>query len=113
MPDQEAALGLLADQLIQVTKEDGTSLPLRLVTFQNERGEIYCYLTNRLDFKALTVVQLYLWRWEIELLFAWLKRHLIFKHWYSENENGVRIQLFAGLICFFIVKVVCRYSPPD
>ncbi len=41
----------------------------------------------------------------IELLFSWLKRHLVFKHWYSENENGVRIQLYAGLICFLLLRL--------
>ena len=84
------SLGVLLDQLIVVTNEDGTTQTLRLVTFQTERGEIYRYLTNRKDLDALTIVRLYLWRWEIELLFAWLKRHLVFNHWYSENENGVR-----------------------
>lgn len=100
-----ASVGVLLDQLITVTNEDGTLQSLRLVTFQNERGEIYRYLTNRLDLSALTIVRLYLWRWEIELLFAWLKRHLVFNHWYSENENGVRIQLFAGLICYVLLRL--------
>src|SRR5207237_920486 len=66
---------------------------------------IYRYLSNRLDLSALTIVRLYLWRLLIELLFAWLKRHLVFSHWYSENENGVRIQLFAGLICYLLLRL--------
>lgn len=102
---EEAGLGVLADELIILTLEDGSELKVRLVTFQNERGVIYRYLTNRLDLSALNVVRLYLWRWEIELLFAWLKRHLVFSHWYSENENGVRIQLFAGLICYILLRL--------
>jgi hypothetical protein len=102
---QERALGVKLDQLIQVTKEDGSPLRIRLVTFENERGESYHYLTNREDLSALTIVRLYLWRWEIELLFAWLKRHLVFRHWYSENENGVRIQLYAGLICYLLLRL--------
>lgn len=40
---------------------------IRLVTFQNERGETYRYLSNRLDLSALTIIRLYLWRWEIEM----------------------------------------------
>ncbi len=100
---------MLLDQLIEVAQEDGTPLQLRLVTFQTERGEIYRYLSNWLDLSALTIVRLYLWRWEIELLFAWhpkgTRRHLVFSHWYSENENGVRIQLFAGLICYILLRM--------
>jgi hypothetical protein len=102
---EEAALGVLSDELIEVTREDGLPLKVRLVRFQTERGEMYRYLTNRLDLSALNIVRLYLWRWEIELLFAWLKRHLVFSHWYSENENGVRIQLFAGLICYLLLRL--------
>jgi hypothetical protein len=103
---QDHYLGVLSDQLILLpTDEEGKTQRLRLVTYQTNQGEIYRYLTNRLDLPTLSIVRLYLWRWEIELLFAWLKRHLVFNHWYSENENGVRIQLFAGLICYLLLRL--------
>jgi len=105
VPTEEAALGVLLDQLIEVTKEDGAPVQLRLITFQTERGQIYRYLSNRLDLSALRIIHLYLWRWEIEMFFGWLKRHLVFSHWYSESENGVCIQLFAGLICYLLLRL--------
>ena len=51
------------------------------------------------------MVELYLNRWAIETFFAWIKRHLQLGHWYSENENGVLIQLYATLITFLLLKI--------
>ena len=99
--------GVTNDQIIilgQKTDHE-TATMLRLITYRSTKGEIYCYLTNRFDLSGLTIVRMYLWRWEIETFFGWLKRHLVFKHWYSENENGVRIQLFAGLITYLLLRL--------
>ncbi len=53
----------------------------------------------------MTVVRLYLYRWDIELIIGWIKGHLQFDHWYSQCENGVLIQLYAGLITFLVLKL--------
>jgi hypothetical protein len=45
-----------------------------------------------------------IYNYTIETFFAWLKRHLVFKHWYSENENGVCIQLYAGLLVYLLLR---------
>ncbi|HEX2910728.1 MAG TPA: IS4 family transposase [Chloroflexia bacterium] len=103
--EPEKGLGLVADQLIALKDETGQVHELRLVTYRTAKGQSYRYLTNRFDLPALAIVRLYLWRWEIETFFAWLKRHLVFNHWYSENENGVRIQLFAGLLTFLLLRL--------
>jgi hypothetical protein len=97
-------VGVISDQTVELTAEDGAKQQWRLITFQTDQAVIYRYLTNRSDLEALTIVQLYLWRWEIETFFAWLKRHLVFKHWYSENENGVCIQLYAGLLVYLLLR---------
>jgi hypothetical protein len=102
-PDQK--LGVTADQLIELKDESGKVQLLRLITYRTAKGKTYRYLTNRFDWYALAIVRLYLWRWEIETFFWWLKRHLVFKHWYSEKENGVRIQLFAGLLTYLLLRL--------
>ena len=81
-----------------------TSLRL-VVYFDATSGKEYRYLTNRTDVNALTIALLYKWRWQIERFFWWIKRHLQFKHLYSQCEKGVVIQLYAGLIAFLLIKL--------
>jgi hypothetical protein len=103
--EADQKLGVETDQLIELKDETGKVQLLRLITYRTAKGKTYRYLTNRFDLYALAIVRLYLWRWEIETFFCWLKRHLVFSHWYSENENGVRIQLFAGLLTYLLLRL--------
>jgi len=96
--------GILYDQRVRLGQGPNT-VELRRVIFRDSRGEKWAYLTNRFDLEPLLLVELYQRMWEVELFFWWLKRHLQLKHWYSENENGVLIQLYAGLISFILLKI--------
>ena len=96
--------GLLYDQRVRLGQGTNT-VELRRVIYLDSRGEKWAYLTNRFDLEPMLVVELYQRRWEVELFFWWIKRHLQLKHWYSENENGVLIQLYAGLISFILLKI--------
>ena len=76
-----------------------------MVVFRDLAGKEYRYITSRFDISATSIVELYLNRWAIETFFGWIKRHLQLRHWYSENENGVLIQLYAALITFLLLKI--------
>ena len=106
---EQQASGIISDQLICLDK-DKVPTRLRLVTYlDTASGKEYRYLTNRTDVDALTIALLYKWRWQIERFFWWhpkgTRRHLQFKHLYSQCENGVLIQLYAGLIAFLLIKL--------
>lgn len=60
-------------------------------------------LTDQLDMPAETVAQLYQYRWQIEIFFRWLKCTLGCKHLLAESENGVTIQVYAGLIASLLI----------
>ena len=96
--------GILHDQKVKLG-QGAKTVELRRVIYLDSRDEKWAYLTNRFDLEPMLVVELYQRRWEVELFFWWLKRHLQLKHWYSENENGVLIQLYAGLISFILLKI--------
>lgn len=96
--------GIVCDQNISV-EADGKVTILRKVSFKDIGENEWCYLTNRFDLDPLTIVHLYQYRWQIELFFWWIKRHLQLRHWYSECENGVLIQLYAALIAFLLLKL--------
>jgi len=69
----------------------------RLVRFVINQ-EIYCILTNRLDLTTFQVITLYAYRWQIELLFRFLKRTLNGIHLVRHDREGVTIQFYAMLI---------------
>ena len=58
----------------------------------------YELLTDRWDLSAEEVVQTYLWRWQIELFFRWLKHHLDLLHLVGFSENAVRLTVWLALI---------------
>ena len=55
----------------------GAVLPgLRLVTSRNAEGTEHRFVTDRFDLRAADVVQVYRYRWQIELFFRFLKHQL-------------------------------------
>ncbi len=46
-------------------------------------------------------------RWQIELLFRWIK-HLKLKKFRTRSENGVRLQLIAAMIAYLLLRLAAR-----
>jgi hypothetical protein len=60
------------------------------------------------DFKrpAADIAQLYKERWEIELLFKWLKQNLEIRRFLGRSENAVRMQIYVALIAFMLLRIL-------
>ena len=104
VPVDQVILGVVSDQTVRLGSDDNT-VKLRLVVYRDTDGKEWQYLTTRFDLAAYTIVELYSYRWQIELFFGWIKRHLQLSHWYSYDKNGVLIQLYAALITFLLLKL--------
>ena len=63
-------------------------------------------LTNDFDRPATDIAQLYKERWEIELLFKWLKQNLKIRRFLGRSENAVRIQIYVALIAFLLLRIL-------
>jgi len=50
--------------------------------------------------------EIYRRRWQIELLGKLLKMHLKLSHLITKNTKGIRIQIYAFLICYFLLQLV-------
>lgn len=48
------------------------------------------FLSNNSIRPALTIAQLYRNRWQVELLFKWIKQHLGIKNFFGRSENAVK-----------------------
>jgi hypothetical protein len=58
----------------------------------------YQVLTDRWDLSAEAVVQWYLWRWDIEQFFRWLKRGIGMIRLLGHSENAVELSLWVALL---------------
>ena len=91
------AFGKVKDVLI-IFKNDPHQQYYRVVSFKFG-GKHYQLLTNRLDLTTEEVIFIYACRWQIELLFNYLKNSINGSHLLNESENGLYIQ-------FYIIAIV-------
>ena len=81
--------------------------PLRRIRyFDAENQRFFVFLTNNFDLPALTIVQLYRARWQVELFFKWIKQHLRIKAFFGTSENAVRAQIWIAITVYVLVAIV-------
>ena len=75
-----------------------TVLPTAPAARRGQAAVTYELLTDRWDLSAEEVVQAYLWRWQIELFFRWLKHHLALLHPLGYSQNALLVTIWVCLI---------------
>ncbi|WP_041229874.1 IS4 family transposase [Rippkaea orientalis] len=92
--------------------KDGREVEIRVVAF--------CDLEKRTEFRLATnlsgfgeeavsneeIAEIYIQRWQIELLWKFLKMHLKLDRLMTKNENGIRIQIYCCLIAYLILQLI-------
>jgi hypothetical protein len=86
----------VTDRRVRLSNAEGQPI-YRLVSFSVGK-ERYLILTNRLDLTTFQVILLYAYRWQVELIFRFLKRSLNGLHLLSHSPEGVTIQFYILLI---------------
>jgi hypothetical protein len=86
----------VTDQRVRLKNAKGQPI-YRLVSFF-VGPEQYLILTNRMDLTTFQVILLYAYRWQVELIFRFLKRSLNGLHLLSQSQAGVTIHFYALLI---------------
>ena len=84
-----------------------TKKPLRLVGYEVDKVK-YWIATNRYDLSAEQIATAYKLRWDIENFFAWWKRHLKVYHLIARSEQGLMVQILAGLITYLLLAIYCH-----
>ena len=102
---------ILEDARVSLASKGDSKLPipLRRVTLKrHETGETLTLLTNDMKRSALAIANLYKARWRIELLFRWIKQHLKIRKFLGNNDNAIRLQLFAAMIAYALLRIAAR-----
>jgi len=81
-------------------------IELRRITYKDEKGGIYHFITNNFKISAKQVALIYKYRWHIELLFKQLKQNFPLKYFWGESENAIRIQIYGVLIAQLLMVVI-------
>lgn len=113
-PPETAGDGFIVvkDEIVSLASRGRGRLefPLRRLTVDTHDGRQLVLLCNDLDACANEIADLYKQRWQIELLFRWIKQHLKISAFLGRSENAVRLQLFAAMITFLLLRIAARQS---
>lgn len=109
IPD-DADNGVLKDEIITLTYKEGNELKKhkarRIAYWDDENNRLFEFLTNNMVLSAEMVALIYKKRWQIELLFKQLKQNFPLKYFLGDNENAIKIQIWAALIANLLLTLV-------
>jgi putative transposase len=102
---------IIEDAEVQFASKGDSKLPIRLrrVTVKrHETGDTITLLTNDMNRSAVEIAALYKGRWQIELLFRWIKQHLKIRKFLGNNDNAIRLQIFAAMIAYALLRIAAN-----
>jgi putative transposase len=111
--ERVAPAGILRDSVVAFARRNprgghrnSYSDALRRIEVQCPGAAPLVLATNDLASPADAIAALYKQRWQIELLFKWIKQHLQIRRFVGHNDNAVRIQLLTALIAYMLVLLL-------
>lgn len=86
----------IKDELVRFNN-DKEQVVYRIVRFRVLNSH-FILCTNRLDLTTIQVIMLYAYRWQIELIFKFLKRSLKGLHLFAQTDKNVNVHFYMLLI---------------
>jgi putative transposase len=92
-----------------VSKGDSKlAIPMRRIRVRRDKGATITLLTNDFKRTAVEIAALYKKRWQIELLFRWIKQHLKIRSFLGRSDNAIRLQIVAAMIAYVLLRIAAR-----
>lgn len=99
--------GVIADEHIKLTGLRTSKWypeELRMLTYEDyATNNVYRFLTNNMEYEAITISELYRERWNVELFFKWIKQHLRIKSFYGTSENAIYLQIWIAICTYLLL----------
>jgi putative transposase len=86
------------------------AIPMRRVRVMRDDGTVITLITNDRARPAVEIAALYKARWQIELLFRWIKQHLKLRTFLGRSQNAIRLQVIAAMIAYLLLRIAARQS---
>ena len=71
-----------------------------------ESGKVIKFVSNMFDYMDTTIIQLYKYRWNIEVLFKRLNQNFELGYFYSDSLEGIKTQIWVALIANLLFSVI-------
>ena len=82
---------------------------MRRITVRRHRSKAKMIIvTNDLERSATEIAALYKKRWQIELLFRWIKQNLEIKSFLGRSENAISIQVIVAMIVYLLLRIAAK-----
>jgi putative transposase len=103
---------VLADDEVALASKGNARLPvpLRRIKIRRQNGGVITLITNDLSRTAIDIAALYKSRWQIELLFRWIKQHLDIRKFLGVTDNAIRLQVLAAMIAYLLLRIAARVN---
>ena len=102
--------GVRYDQIVLPTgfyaKKEYPAKLRRIKYFDADQGRTFIFLTNQFGLPALTIAELYRYRWRVEIFFKWIKQHLRIKKFFGTSENAVKTQIWIAISTYVLVAIM-------
>ncbi len=85
-----------------------TVLPVPKAAGARAKPVVYRLITDRWDLTAAEVVQIYLWRWQIELFFRWLKRHVHLLRVLGYSRAALELTVWLSIIVHLLTVLAAH-----
>jgi putative transposase len=101
---------ILSDEIVRLVSRGDSKLPipLRRIKVKRDDAGVITLITNDLQRTAVEIAGLYKSRWQIELLFRWIKQHLHIRKFLGNNDNAIRLQILAAMIAYLLLRIAAR-----
>lgn len=99
-----------ADVVLASKGDSSLPIPLRRIKVRRDKGGVITLITNDLERTAVEIAALYKGRWQIELLFRWIKQHLNLRKFMAKNDNAIRLQILAAMIAYLLLRLARRLN---
>lgn len=106
---------IIDDCEVRLTSKGDSKLamPLRRIRVRRDQGGVITLITNDMKRSAVQIAALYKARWQIELLFRWIKQHLDIRKFLGNNENAIQLQILAAMIAYLLLRIAARLNALD
>jgi IS4 transposase len=110
--DDRQSAAIESDSVVELASQQRLRLPigLRRIVLRRDDGRLLTILSNDLERAAGAIAALYRKRWQIELLFRWIKQHLKIRTFLGRSENAIRLQILAAMIAYLLLRIAARDS---
>ncbi len=110
-PSRGDGFTVISDEQVEFSSKGDSRLPIplrRIEILRDDDAKTIIVITNDPNRSAVEIAQAYKFRWQIELLFRWLKQHLKLRAFLGTSPNAVKLQIYAAMIAYVLLRLAAK-----